>query len=90
MSVNTKVEQGNEIEGAAFRLKNSSGAYNETISSGSTFVFTDIQPGVYYLKELTAPNGYTGLEEEITIDIFDIARLLASICSMFAPCSSTS
>ena len=64
-------EQGNEIEGAAFRLKNSSGAYNETISSGSTFVFTDIQPGVYYLKELTAPNGYTGLEEEITIDIFD-------------------
>ncbi|MBU5362077.1 VWA domain-containing protein [Enterococcus raffinosus] len=64
-------EQGNEIVGAAFRLRNSSGTYNKTLTSGSTFVFTDIDSGVYYLKELTAPNSYIGLDGEITIDIFD-------------------
>ncbi|MDT2501122.1 SpaA isopeptide-forming pilin-related protein [Enterococcus avium] len=64
-------EQGMEIEGATFQLRNISGFYNKTISSGSTFVFTGLNSGVYYLKEVTAPDGYVGLDKEIVIDIFD-------------------
>ncbi|MFR3685704.1 MAG: SpaA isopeptide-forming pilin-related protein [Enterococcus sp.] len=64
-------EQGMEIEGAVFQLRNISGFYNKTVSSGSTFVFTGLNSGVYYLKEVAAPDGYVGLDKEIVIDIFD-------------------
>ncbi|NVN78089.1 VWA domain-containing protein [Enterococcus avium] len=64
-------ELGAEIEGAAFQLRNSSGTYNKTISTGSTFTFTGLEPGAYFLKEVTAPDSYVGLNKEIAIDIFD-------------------
>ncbi|MDT2381312.1 SpaA isopeptide-forming pilin-related protein [Enterococcus avium] len=70
-------DQGTEIEGAAFRLRNSSGTYNKTISTGSTFTFTGLEPGNYFLKEVTAPDNYIGLDKEVAISIFDNA--LASI-----------
>lgn len=64
-------EQGAEIEGAVFRLRNLSGTYNKTISSGSTFTFTGLKSELYFLKEVTAPDSYVGLEKEIAVDIFE-------------------
>ncbi|MDT2389525.1 prealbumin-like fold domain-containing protein [Enterococcus avium] len=52
-------------------MRNSSGTYNKTISTGSTFTFTGLEPGAYFLKEVTAPDSYVGLNKEIAIDIFD-------------------
>lgn len=64
-------EQGAEIEGASFQLRNSSGTYDKTVSSGSTFTFIGLKSDVYYLKEVTAPSNYVGLDKEIVIDIFE-------------------
>lgn len=64
-------EQGAEIEGATFRLRSSTSTYNETLSSGSTFTFTGLKSDLYFLKEVSAPDSYVGLEKEIAIDIFD-------------------
>lgn len=64
-------EQGAEIEGAVFRLRNSSGTYNKTVSSGSTFSFSGLKSELHFLKEVTAPASYVGLEKEIAVDIFE-------------------
>lgn len=61
-------EENNALNGASFKLTGPN-SYDQTISTGSTFTFTGLKPGTYTLKELSSPQGYMGLKDEITITI---------------------
>ena len=59
---------GNALTGAVFKLTGPNG-YEETISTGSTFTFTGLRPGIYSLKEVDNPEGYQRIQEPIAFVI---------------------
>ena len=58
----------NLLTGAVFKLTGPNG-YDETISTGSTFTFTGLRPGIYSLKEVDNPEGYQRIQEPIAFVI---------------------
>lgn len=58
----------NALTGAVFKLTGPNG-YEETISTGSTFTFTGLRPGIYSLKEVDNPEGYQRIQEPIAFVI---------------------
>ncbi|GCF92877.1 hypothetical protein NRIC_07680 [Enterococcus florum] len=61
-------ERGKALNGASFRLTGPNG-YDQTKTSGSTFTFTGLKPGVYQLEETVTPTGFVGLDKKIAITI---------------------
>lgn len=65
----SKIDQNNRaLNGATFKLTGPNG-YNKELSTGSTFTFTDMQPGAYTLTEEKAPKGYVGMSDSVIITI---------------------
>lgn len=72
LEVNKKNNLNKPLSGASFRLRGIAGnTYNKLITTGSTFTFGELRPGRYLLSEEDAPNGFTGLTEDIEIIITD-------------------
>ena len=77
-TVNKVDTKGNPLEGSEFTLYEgdpdgvNSEYYSFAVDAG-TIQFTDVLYGDYYLKEITAPDGYTGDDSDIafTIDSTD-------------------
>ncbi|MGP5430174.1 prealbumin-like fold domain-containing protein [Enterococcus malodoratus] len=72
LEVNKKDNLNKPLSGASFRLRGIGGnTYNKLITTGPTFTFGELRPGRYLLSEEDAPNGFTGLTEDIEIIITD-------------------